>query len=303
MTKRYSDLAGDGGSDILGQVRAQGDRLRARLAGVRHLVAITSGKGGVGKSLVTASLAAIFSNEGWKVGVLDADINGPSLGKMLGVRDQDVGMTEEGLRPATGPNGMRVMSMDLLLAGDEAPVDWDGPKDDAYLWRGTMEIGALREFLTDTLWGDLSVLLIDLAPGSDRLPNIASLLPDLAGVIVVTIPSEVSLLVVKKAISAARETNVPIIGVVENMANYVCSHCGEEGPLFRTAGGGIPGLGLPVLGSVPFDPRIAEAADGGMPFVLTDPDAPVSRALAEVAGKVRSFLDRRETERAREEKG
>ena len=291
MTKKYSDITGDGGSDIAGQVKAQGERLRARLASVRHVVAVCSGKGGVGKSLVTASLAALLTEGGRKVGVLDADINGPSLGKMLGVRNQDVEMTPEGLVPAMGPNEMRVMSMDLILPGDESPVTWEGPKGEAYIWRQTLEMGALREFLTDTIWGDLFCLLVDLPPGTDRLPNLTSLVPDLAGVVIVTIPSEVSLLVVKKAITAAREAGAPLIGAVENMAGYLCSHCGEEGALFGGAGAASGDLGVPHLGSVPFDPRLAAAADRGEPFVLAHPDEPVTRALAGIAAQVKSFLD------------
>ncbi|MCZ6688786.1 MAG: Mrp/NBP35 family ATP-binding protein [Planctomycetota bacterium] len=290
MAKRYADMAGDGGSNILGQVRSQGERLRARLSGVRNVVAITSGKGGVGKSVITASLAALLSQAGEKVGVLDADINGPSIGKMLGVRDQEVAMGADGLAPAIGPNGIRVMSMDLLLPGDDVPVTWDGPDQEAYVWRGTMEVGALREFLTDTVWGELSVLLLDLPPGAERLPNVTSLIPDLSGVVVVTIPSEVSLLVVRKAITVARETGVPIIGVVENMAGYACTHCGKEGALFRSVGSAPPDLGIPHLGTVPFDPRLTEAADRGTPFVLDNPDEPVSKILGEIAQQVRQFL-------------
>ena len=294
MTKTYSDLPGDGGSDIIGQVESQAARLRERLADVRHVIAVSSGKGGVGKSLIAASLASLLSERGHAVGVLDTDLNGPSIGKILGVRGQDVSMSPEGMVPAIGPNGMRVMSMDLLLPGDETPVSWDGPKHDQFTWRGIMEVSALRELLTDTVWGELSVLVLDLAPGSDRLTNVAGLIPDLAGVIIVTIPSEVSVLAVRKGITVARESKTPVIGLVENMASYHCAHCDTPGSLFRDVDGEPPDLGVPFLGSVPFDPAFATSADRGMPFVLSEPMAPASRALAEIAARVVSYLEERE---------
>ena len=254
MTNRYPDLSGDGGPNIVGQVQREARRLEKSLAGVRHIVAVTSGKGGVGKSLVTASLASLLSGRGHAVGVLDVDIHGPSIGKILGVRAQDVYMSSDGLVPAVGPNGTRVMSMDLLLPDDDTAVSRERPPGEPYPWRGIMEVSALRELLTDTVWGELSVLLLDLPPGSDRLPSVAGLLPRLAGVIVVTIPSEVSIRAVRKGIAVARETGAPVIGLVENMSSYHCTHCETDGDLFRAADGEPPDLGVPFLGSVPFDP-------------------------------------------------
>ena len=139
-----------------------------------------------------------------------------------------------GVKPAVTALGTKLISMDLLLAEDDAPVLWNAhSQKDAFTWRSTMEVGALREFIADTEWGELDYLLLDLPPGTDRLPNVAELIPNLGGVVVVTIPSEVSQLIVKKSVTMARDIlKVPIIGVVENMAFYVCQHCGEEEPLF-----------------------------------------------------------------------
>src|SRR5262249_28368133 len=157
--KRYKDIAGDGGSNIVGQVADQQGRLRARLSAIRRTVAIVSGKGGVGKSSITAGLAAALAAEGYAVGVLDADLNGPSMAKMLGVRGQRLAVTPDGVEPARSAEGIRVVSMDLLLAADETPVVWDAPtQSEAHTWRGTMEASALREFLTDTAWGALDCL-------------------------------------------------------------------------------------------------------------------------------------------------
>ena len=291
--KRYRDIAGDGGSDIVGQVEAQQDRLHARMALIRARVAVVSGKGGVGKSSITANLAATLAARGLAVGVLDADLNGPSMAKMLGVRGQPLPLTDQGVTPAVSAQGIRVVSMDLLLPADETPVVWDAPTQaEAHTWRSSMEGTVLREFLTDTAWGSLDVLLLDLPPGTDRLPTVAGLLPALTGAIVVTIPSEVSHLVVRKSLTLGRETKTRLLGLVENMAGYVCARCGEVGSLFEGPGGEATAAqhGIPFLGRVPFDPRLAVAADRGRPFVLDHGQSPAGRALDEVAGRILALL-------------
>jgi len=287
--KRYRDIAGDGGSNILGQVAAQQARLRARMASIRATVAVVSGKGGVGKSTLTAGLAVALAADGYRVGALDADLNGPSLAKALGVRGQRLRVSDAGVEPAVTEGGIRVLSMDLLLPADETPVVWDAPTQaEAHTWRGSMEATALREFLTDTAWGALDLLLLDLPPGADRLPTVVGLLPTLSGALVVTIPAEVSHLVVKKAITLARESGARLLGLLENMAGYVCPHCGRLGPLFEGPGGEetATACGLPFLGRVPFDPRLAAAADGGRPFVLEHPESPAADALRGVARRL-----------------
>ena len=291
--KRYRDIAGDGGSDVVGQVEAQQVRLHARMAAIRASVAVVSGKGGVGKSSITANLAATLAARSLAVGVLDADLNGPSMAKMLGVRGQPLPLTDQGVTPAVSAQGIRVVSMDLLLPADETPVVWDAPTQaEAHTWRGSMEGTVLREFLTDTAWGSLDVLLLDLPPGTDRLPTVAGLLPALTGAIVVTIPSEVSHLVVRKSLTLARETKTRLLGLVENMAGYVCARCGEVGSLFEGPGGEATAAqhGIPFLGRVPFDPRLAVAADRGRPFVLDHGQSPAGRALDEVAGRILALL-------------
>jgi ATP-binding protein involved in chromosome partitioning len=291
--KRYRDIAGDGGSNIVGQIAEQQARLRARLAGIRRTVAVVSGKGGVGKSSITANLAAALAAEGYAIGVLDADLNGPSIAKMLGVRGHRLQVGEAGVEPARSADGIRVLSMDLLLPSDETPVVWEAPTQaEAHTWRGTMEATALREFLTDTAWGPLDLLLLDLPPGVDRLPTVAGLLPELSGAVVVTIPSEVSHLVVKKSITLAREARVVLLGLVENMAGYVCLECGALGTLFEGPGGERTAaeLGVPFLGRVPFDRRLARASDRGRPFVLEQGESLAGRALHQVAARLADAL-------------
>jgi ATP-binding protein involved in chromosome partitioning len=280
--KRYRDIAGDGGSNIVGQVEAQQARLGARLRDVRAIIAVVSGKGGVGKSSVTANLAGAFALAGARVGVLDADLNGPSMATMLGVRGRTLVVGADGVEPPAGALGIRVMSMDLLLAGDATPLTWDAPTQaEAHTWRGTMEANALREFLADTAWGALDVLLIDLPPGTDRLATIVGLVPALAGTVIVTIPSEVSHLVVRKSITVARAAPAPVLGLVENMAGMFPGAGGEA--LARESG-------VPFLGRVPFDPALTTAADRGEPYVAAAPAAPAARALTAIAESLRAAL-------------
>lgn len=290
--KTYKDLPSDAGSNIVGQVTAQVNRIQKRLASVKHTVAIMSGKGGVGKSSLTANLATALTLRGNTVGVVDADINGPTLAKMMGVRNATLEYAPTGVKPAITALGTKLISMDLLLAEDDAPVIWNAhSQKDAFTWRSTIEIGALREFISDTEWGELDYLLLDLPPGTDRLPNVAELIPNLGGVVVVTIPSEVSQLVVKKSVTMAKDIlNVPIIGIVENMAFYVCQHCGEEEPLF-SAGESLDNVFQQAsLGSIPFDPRLARASDNGTLYLDEYPDAPASKILMQMAEKIQAFF-------------
>jgi ATP-binding protein involved in chromosome partitioning len=295
--KKYRDIAGDGGSDIVGQVEAQQARLRSRLERVRRIVAIVSGKGGVGKSAVTANLAAAFALSGWSVGVLDADLNGPSIAKMLGIRGRALVMGAAGVVPPQSALGVKAMSMDLLLPGDAVPLTWAATTEaESHTWRGTMEANALREFLADSAWGDLDILLLDLPPGTDRLVTVAGLVPTLHGTVLVTIPSEVSHLIVKKSITVARRSGAPVLGLVENMAGYACPDCGAINALFGGPGGGALAaeFGIPFLGAVPFDPRLAAAADHGQAFVAIESGSPAARALLAIAQRLRAALERPE---------
>lgn len=280
--KRYKDIAGDGGSNIVGQVEAQQARLRQRLSAVRAIVAIMSGKGGVGKSSLTANLACCLALDGWRVGVLDADLNGPSIAKILGVRGARLAMGEGGVTPPATALGVKVMSMDLLLPSDASPLTWDAPtQEESYTWRGAMEANALREFLADTDWGALDALLLDLPPGTDRLTTVASLVPGLTGTVVVTIPSDVSHLVVKKSITVAGQTKAPILGLVENMSGLFPGP--DAAALARE-------FQIPFLGSVPFDRALAVAGDRGEVFVATHPESESAVALRSLAAKIRDAL-------------
>jgi ATP-binding protein involved in chromosome partitioning len=303
MRKTYKDLAGDGGSDIVGQVTEQVTRLRARMQGIRGRVAVVSGKGGVGKSVIAVNLATAVAMEGAAVGILDADLNGPSIAKMTGVRGQRLEITAEGVQPAQGPLGMQIMSMDLLLPYDETPVTWQATmQTDAYIWRSSMEAAALREFLSDTVWGELDCLFLDLPPGTDRIATLADILPGLTGMILVTIPAEVSHLVVRKSLALARDLKIPVVGLIENMTGYYCQNCQTVGELFRPGTGPCLArdFGVRFLGEIPFDPRLARAGDSGIPFVAMHQQTATGHVfqtmardlLAAVNGEIHGHIER-----------
>jgi ATP-binding protein involved in chromosome partitioning len=250
----------------------------------------------VGKSAITVNLATATAMQGAAVGILDADLNGPSIAKMTGVRGQRPVITAEGVQPALGPAEMRIMSMDLLLAHDETPVTWQSTTStDAYVWRSSMEGTALREFLSDTLWGALDYLFLDLPPGTDRIATLADILPGLTGIILVTIPSEVSHLVVRKSLALARDLKIPVLGLIENMVGYDCQSCQTVGELFQ------PGQGLRLardfdirfLGELPFDPRLARSGDSGIPFVAIHQETTAGRMLQTMARGLLGALERR----------
>lgn len=294
--KGYHDIATDGGSKVVDQVEALASRTRERLTDVRHVVAVMSGKGGVGKSTLTVNLAAALALEGHAVAIVDGDVNGPSIGRMAGVQGQPLRNGSDGIVPPVASSApIKIMSMDLFLEAETSPVVWDAPtQKDGYAWRGLMEAGALREFISDTDWGVLDYLFVDLPPGSDKLPNLADVLPMLSGALVVTMPSAVSLGVVGRSIRMARELlETPILGIVENMSGYVCPVCGGQDELFPA--GGLERLAadvdVQILASVPFDPLIGLCADEGRFYVTEHPGRPAALSIGTLAEHLVSLLD------------
>jgi ATP-binding protein involved in chromosome partitioning len=278
--RTYHEVAENDRSDLGSQVAAQHARVGSRLAEVRHVVAVMSGKGGVGKSFVTAGLAEALARAGRATGVLDGDLHGPTAARMLGAVPGRLEVGEDGVSPAIAPGGVRVMSSDLLLA-EGAPLRWREPGQFRHVWRGTLESGMLREFLADVRWGALDVLLVDLPPGTDRLDALVELLPRPPGVVVVTIPSEASFRSVRRALETARDSSLPILGVIENMAGYRCEGCLAFRPLFQGDAGErlAREAGAPLLARVPFDPRVQGAADAGTLAASADALAGAAQAL------------------------
>lgn len=264
-------------------------RVRENMGKVKHKIAVISGKGGVGKSTFTVNLAIAFAAKGCtdRVGILDADFHGPSVPKMLGVKGQMIQSDDGRILPVIGPMGIRVVSTEFILPDENTPV----------IWRGPLKMNAIRDFLSEISWGELDFLLIDLPPGTGDEPlSIAQLLPDLDGVVVITIPSQVSQLVVKKSVNFARRLNLPVIGIVENMSGFICPNCGTKVDIFQAGGGRkiAEELNIPFLGSIPIDQRICEDADNGKPFILEHKDSPATEAFMEIVDKIEEYLGTRE---------
>ncbi|MFP3948210.1 MAG: P-loop NTPase [Longimicrobiales bacterium] len=286
--RTYHEVEEEAGAEIPEQVVAQRRRLARRLESVRHLVVVASGKGGVGKSAVTANLAAAAAREGLRVGALDADLNGPSLARMLGVAGHSLGDSAEGLLPPVGAEGVRVMSMELLQADEDSPLRWKGPGDDGYLWRGLVEAGVLREFISDVAWGELDLLLVDLPPGTDRIHRLLDIVPDLDRILLVTTPARMSRMVVSRSLRLVQEDRPGSVGLVANMTEFVCPDCGKATPLFPGAGDEelAAAHDLELWARIPFDPVLGEATDRGRPVVTSHPDSVSARALAPLVRRV-----------------
>jgi len=235
-----------------------------RLAGVRRVVAVMSGKGGVGKSFVAASMAGAVAAGGRSAALLDADLDGPSAPRILGAPPGTPVVADDGVRPVATRAGVGLMSTGVLLRED-APLRWRGPEGKGWVWRGARERGVLREFLSDVAWGELDVLVVDLPPGNARLEQLADLVPDLHGVVAVTLPSGASASAVRRSLGLCREKGIPVSGVVENMSGYACPGCRRRGSLFPGRAGRelAEEFDVPLLGRIPFDPEAAARADEG----------------------------------------
>jgi len=235
------------------------------MARVKHKIIIASGKGGVGKSTVTVNLARALQMKGFKVGILDADITGPDIAKLLGIEDARLMQGPDGIEPAEA-DGIRAASMAFLLSSRDSPV----------VWRGPMKMAAIKQFIQDVDWGDLDFLLIDLPPGtSDEPLSVVQLIPELAGAIIVTTPQEVALLDSRKAVNMVRAMKIPVLGIVENMSGLICPHCGESISIFGAGGGERMAREMDerFLGAVPMDPSVCALGDSGKTFVQSQASA------------------------------
>ena len=272
--------------------------LRIRMKKIKHKIAVISGKGGVGKSVTAVNLAVAFSmqSHAYRVGLLDADIHGPCVPKMLGMEDQKLRVGPVGAFPALGPLDIKVVSMAFLLGGKEIPV----------VWRGPLKMRAIQQFLSEIAWGELDILFIDLPPGTGDEPlSVMQLLPEMDGVVIVTIPSEVSQIVVAKAITFSKQLNIPVIGVIENMSGFVCPECGKETNILKMGGGEKVSqeYSVPFLGRIPLDPRICETSDLGRSFILEHSDSPAAKAFMDIVEKIKLYIHSNEKTEGQPPKG
>ena len=264
--------------------RRQMERIEKSMRNVKYKIAILSGKGGVGKSVVAANLACTMASKGFKTGILDADITGPSIPKILGVRGSPLTAAPIGIMPVKTALGLRLVSMDLLLPDDDTPV----------IWRGPLKSTAIRQFLGEVLWGELDYLFIDLPPGTgDEALTVARSIPNMTGVVIVTTPSDLSFIVVRRAVGFAKRLGLRILGIVENMSGFICPRCGYKVDLFGSGGGRrmAEELGLNMLGEIPIDPELNLSVEMGKPIVIWKPDSPASNAFVEIAERLQKTLE------------
>lgn len=242
---------------------------------VKHVIAVSSGKGGVGKSTVAVNLAVALAQSGATVGLMDADIYGPNIPMMMGV-EQPPEQQDGKLLPAES-HGVKLISMGFFV-----------PEETAVVWRGPMVHKALEQFFRDVLWGELDYLLIDLPPGTGDAQLTLSQLVPLSGAITVTTPQEVALYDVRKGMNMFQKVNVPLLGIIENMSFFVCGHCGERTEIFSHGGGerAAEKFGIPFLGRIPIDPAIRAGGDTGLPIVVANPESRPAMAFKDIAAKL-----------------
>ncbi len=262
--------------EMTAQVRARPTAPEDLLPGVKHCIAIASGKGGVGKSTITVNLAIALSQSGASVGVLDADVYGPSIPLMMGC-DAERPITRDHKIMPIERFGISMMSMGFLLEEGQA-----------VMWRGPMVAGTVKQLLTDVDWGELDYLLVDLPPGTGDAPMSLAQLAPLSGVVIVTTPHQIAANIAGKSAALFRRLNTPLLGVVENMAEFVCPSCGSESRIFSGTTGRdfAASLGTAFLGSVPLDPAISQAGDQGIPASILNPEGHHGRIFRDIAGQL-----------------
>ncbi len=256
------------------------EMIKENMARIKHKIIIMSGKGGVGKSTVATNLAFGLKNAGFSVGIMDTDIHGPSLGKMLGIEGQPMRPSEKG----TGllPNevdGIKAITMATLLQDPDAPV----------IWRGPLKMGAIKQFLGEIEWGDLDYLVIDSPPGTGDEPlSVCQLIPEADGSIIVTTPQDVALIDSRKTVHFSHALKIPVLGIIENMSGFKCPHCGEPIDLFKIGGGekAAHALNVPFLGRIPIDPKIVETGDDGKPYITDFANTEAGKAMNEIVNNI-----------------
>lgn len=258
--------------------KAQDEVINASLAKIKHKLIVMSGKGGVGKTSVSVNMALALAKQGFKVGLMDVDIHGPDVLRVLGLGGTlELGPNQK-LTPLRYSENLAAVSIEALTPG----------KDDAIIWRGPLKFSAIRQFISHMEWGDLDYLIIDAPPGTGDEPlTVAQTISD-AEALIVTTPQEIALADVRKSINFCRQVKLKIRGLVENMSGYQCPHCGETIDMFGQGGGQktAQAANIPFLGAIPIDPKVVQLSDSGKSVLIEDPDAPVSRAFYEIAAKL-----------------
>lgn len=262
----------------------QDKRLADRMSNITYKLLVMSGKGGVGKTSVAVNLALGLAEKGFKVGILDTDLHGPNIAKMLGVEGEKMySQDEKTIEPLEVLPNLKAVS--LAFSGNDS--------DTPIIWRGPLKIGVIRQFLADVNWGDLDYLVIDSPPGTGDEPlTVCQLIPELSGSVVVTTPQEVAILDSRKSVNFARQIKVPMLGIIENMSGFICPHCGERVDIFGTGGGeeAAKEMSVPFLGRIPIEKALMEAEDSGQPFLANHTETPSAIAFYAIIEKIIASL-------------
>ncbi|MCK4533320.1 Mrp/NBP35 family ATP-binding protein [bacterium] len=261
----------------------QEKRLRERMHKIKHKLIVISGKGGVGKTTVAVNLAYGLAIKGNKVGILDVDIHGPNIAKMLGIEGKRLVSSELGIEPFGVLSNLKVISLALLLEDKDQPI----------IWRGPLKMMTIKQFLADVNWGELDYLIVDSPPGTGDEPlSVCQLIPDTKGAIIVTTPQEVAILDSRKSVFFAKKINVPIIGIIENMSGLICPHCKKEIDLFGIGGGESSAydLKIPFLGRIPLEPEIVKLGDSGQPYIYFKKETQTAKIMDEITDKITAYI-------------
>ena len=257
----------------------QNKRLEENLSKIKNKLIVISGKGGVGKTTVAVNLAYGLAIRGKKTGILDVDIHGPNIAKMLGIENAKLLASDLGIEPAKVRDNLKAISLALMIKDQDQPI----------IWRGPLKMITIKQLLADVNWGELDYLIIDSPPGTGDEPlSVCQLIPDINGAIIVTTPQDVAILDSRKSVSFAKQLKIPFVGIIENMSGFVCPHCGEEIDLFGKGGGEKAALDLavPFLGSIPIESDIVKSGDSGQPFIHFGEGNPTVKIIDEIIDKI-----------------
>jgi ATP-binding protein involved in chromosome partitioning len=262
----------------------QENRLKERMSLIRHKIIVMSGKGGVGKTSVAVNLSYALALSRKKVGLLDTDIHGPNIAKMLGIEKETLSGSAEGIEPVRVLPELKAVSLAFTASNPDTPI----------IWRGPLKATAIKQLLGEVNWGALDCLIIDSPPGTGDEPlSVCQLIPEIDGAVIVTTPQDMSILDARKSVMFARQLNIPVIGIIENMSGFICPHCHQETAIFKKGGGekAAHELGVPFLGRIPFDPEQVELADRGVPFISFKKESPAAKAFMQIQKKIEDSLE------------